>query len=264
MPEYRKAGMPREIPSNLLLTGQGYQRTVQEKDLAKLLREWDNRVLEPLLVSFRDGKYYVIDGQHRLAAIRRMNDDKDAIIPCTVLTGLTYEDEADLFYRIDAAKRRLSAAQATKALVEAETDPEINEVLRLIKDAGFVWVLENRRGGTNEISSTRAVIKAYRDLGAEAFARMLALLKSTWDGDPNSLLAAMIAGMALFLKTYTTEISDKFFVQRLGSVDPLEIGRKAKTDFSTNSNALRYAKAIWNRYNTAKRGSRKLPYRLEG
>ena len=64
MPEYRKAGMPREIPSNLLITGQGYQRTVQEKDLAKLLREWDNRVLEPLLVSFRDGKYYVIDGQN--------------------------------------------------------------------------------------------------------------------------------------------------------------------------------------------------------
>ena len=154
LPEYRKAGMPREIPSNLLLTGQGYQRTVQEKDLAKLLREWDNRVLEPLLVSFRDGKYYVIDGQHRLAAIRRMNDGKDAIIPCTVLTGLTYEDEADLFYRIDAAKRRLSAAQATKALVEAETDPEVNEVLRLLKDAGFVWVLENRRGQLSRHTGT--------------------------------------------------------------------------------------------------------------
>ena len=192
-----------------------------------------------------------------------MNDGQDAIVPCVVYDGLSYEDEAELYYRSDKAKRHLSTAQATKALVESESDPDINDIVHLIEDAGFVWVLENRHGGVGEISSTRAVIKAYHELGKDDFVRMLALLKNTWHGDPNSLLAAMISGMSLFLKTYGSELSDKGFVDRLSSADPLEIGRKAKTDFSTNKNALRYAKALWKRYNTAKRGGRKLPYRLE-
>lgn len=69
--------------------------------------------------------------------------------------------------------------------------------------------------------------------------------------------------MALFVKTYETEMSDKTFVSRLSQADPDEINRRGRADFFTSSVALRYARVILEKYN-GQRGGRKLPYRFNG
>ena len=69
--------------------------------------------------------------------------------------------------------------------------------------------------------------------------------------------------MALFVKTYETELDDRAFVTRLSQVDPEEINRRGRADFSTNSASLRFARVILEKYN-GKRGGRKLPYRFKG
>ena len=69
--------------------------------------------------------------------------------------------------------------------------------------------------------------------------------------------------MALFLKTYETEINDHAFVAKMSAVSPDEIIRRGKLDFSTNRAALRFARVIWDKYNGQQRGGRKLPYRFE-
>ena len=74
----------------------------------------------------------------------------------------------------------------------------------------------------------------------------------------------MLSGMALFLKTYETELDDRSFIKRLSAVDPEEIIRRGKMDFSTNKAALRFARVILEKYNTQQRGGRKLPYRFKG
>lgn len=70
--------------------------------------------------------------------------------------------------------------------------------------------------------------------------------------------------MALFLKTYETELDDDVFIKRLSAVDPEEIIRRGKVDFSTNRAALRFARVIWDKYNSQQRGARRLPYRFKG
>ena len=70
--------------------------------------------------------------------------------------------------------------------------------------------------------------------------------------------------MALFLKTYETELDDDVFIKRLSAVDPEEILRRGKADFSTNKAALRFARVILGKYNSQQRGGRKLPYRFKG
>ena len=77
----------------------------------------------------------------------------------------------------------------------------------------------------------------------------------------NSLRAAMLSGMALFLKTYDTELDNANFIKRLSTVDPEEIIRRGKLDFSTSSIALRYARVLLEKYNSQRRG-KKLPYRF--
>ena len=54
------------------------------------------------------------------------------------------------------------------------------------------------------------------------------------------------------------------FIKRLSAVDPEEIIRRGKMDFSTNKAALRFARVILEKYNSQQRGGRKLPYRFKG
>ena len=68
--------------------------------------------------------------------------------------------------------------------------------------------------------------------------------------------------MALFLKTYETEIDDYTFVARLSQVDPFDIAQLAQVDFTTDRRNLRYARVILKKYN-AHPGGKKLRYRFK-
>lgn len=87
-------------------------------------------------------------------------------------------------------------------------------------------------------------------------------MDSAWKGAPSSLRAGFLSGMALFLKTYETELVNRTAIKRLTNIDPDEVVRRGKTDFSTNRAALRYARVLWKKYN-CQRGGRKLAYRFK-
>lgn len=262
-PAYSNPGDDRSIYTGRLTSGLPYQRPVNPKEIDRLIREWDDRLLDPIIVSFRDGRFNVVDGQHRIAAMRKMNGGNGVMVKCKVYTGLTYEQEADLCYKLDKAKKRLSLSQSTNALAEAGTDAEVAQVKRLVEGCGFVWALGKSHGKTGEIVSTRALMNAHRLLGGPAFSRMLSLLWGAWEGDPRSLTAAVLSGMALFVKTYDAELDDRAFIKRLSAVDPDEINRRGRADFSTNNASLRFARVLLEKYN-GQRGGKKLPYRFRG
>ena len=257
-------GVEELLSTGELYSGQPYQRPVLDRVVDKLVREWDPRLLTPLVVSYRDGRYNLVDGQHRVCAMRKKNGGKDVTTLCRVYRGLTYEQEAELYYKLDKAKGHLRLSHATKALVESGSDTEIIEIKRLLEGVGFIWALDKPAGEAFEIGATRAVINAYRLLGGASFSRMLTLTARTWHGASSSLKASMLSGMALFLKTYETELDDDAFIKRLSAVDPDEILRRGKADFSTNRAALRFARVIWDKYNSQRSGGRKLPYRFKG
>lgn len=258
----KDTGVERSLSSAQLTSGLAYQRLVDEREVDRLIRDWDDRLLEPVVVSYRGGRFNVIDGQHRVAAMRKMNGDQNVMVRCKVYSGLTYEEEAALCWKLDKAKKRLSLSQATNALVESGLDAEATEIKRLMNCEGFTWALGRKNNKEYEVAATRAVINAYRTLGSVGLLRLFRLLGDTWHGDVHSLTAPVINGMALFLKTYDTELNDRTFVKRLSAVPPEEIARRGKTDFSTSNTALRYARVLLEKYNGA-RGGRKLSYRFE-
>lgn len=262
--KYHNPGVSRDLSTANLTSGLPYQRPVETEDVDKLIAKWDPCLLPPIVVSFRDGNFNVVDGQHRIAAMRKMAGGGDVTVPCIIYTGLTYEQEAELYYMLDQTRGKLRLGHATKALVESGSNAEIMDVKQRIEDAGFVWALDRPTGEPFEISTTRAVINAYRLLGGAAFSRMLGLIAGTWHGTPNSLKASIFSGMALFVKTYETELVDQTFIKRLSAIDPDEIIRRGKVDFSTNKAALRFARVILSKYNGQQRGGSKLPYRFKG
>ena len=255
--EYSNPGSIRTLSTSRLTSGLPYQRPVEQKNVDKLVRNWNSRELYPVIVSFRDGKFNVVDGQNRIAAMRQMAGGGDVIVPCMIYTGMTYADEAALYAELDRGRKRLTLPQSLNAMMEAGTDPEIMEVKRLTEEVGFIWALGEPTGEPFEIVPIRALVNAHQLLGGEAFAHMLSLLAGTWQGTPNSLKASMLSGMALFVKTYETELRDRTFIRRMSAVSPEEIIRLGRIETDV---ALRFARIILDKYNS---GGLELPYRFK-
>lgn len=55
------------IPVSEIKIDAGYQRRLREK-VNKMVANWDYNLCDVVLVSYRNNKFYVIDGQHRVAA----------------------------------------------------------------------------------------------------------------------------------------------------------------------------------------------------
>ena len=255
--EYSNPGSIRTLSTSQLTSGLPYQRPVAQKDVDKIVREWNGREVTPVVVSFRDGKFNVVDGQHHIEAMRQKAGGRDVIVPCIIHTGMTYEQEAELYARLDRDKKRLTLRQYTKAVVEAGSDANILEVKRLTEGVGFIWALGEPTGEPFEIAPIRALINAYQLLGGEAFARMLSLMAGAWRGTPNSLKASMLSGMALFIKTYGTELHDRTFIRRMSLVSPDEIIRLGRIETDVG---LRFARIILDKYNGE---GADLPYRFK-
>lgn len=255
--KFSNPGALQSISTASLHSGLPYQRPVRPRRVNKLVREWDPTYLSPIEVSYRDGKYNVVNGQHRIAAMRKISGGEDVMVNCLVYTGLTYEQEAAMYFLLDKTTGHLKLANAVKALLESGTDPTVIDIKQRIERAGFTWALDKPAGVTYELKPVRAVMDAYAQLGAPGFSRMLGLIAGAWHGTQVSLTGGMISGMALFLKAHENELDDYTAIQRLSAIDPTVIAQLAQVD----SPPLRYARLIRQKYNEWPSGE-KLSYRF--
>ena len=61
-----------------------YQRKLDRNKVRKIVANFNNNIMNPIKVSYRDGKYFVFDGQHTEQALILMNDGKDTDVYCKV------------------------------------------------------------------------------------------------------------------------------------------------------------------------------------
>ena len=89
-----------------------YQRELSIPNIERMSAEFTEWIANPPKVSYRDGHYYVFDGQHTLMTRKAMNGGADLPIICKVYYGLTQEEEAILFSRqtgVSSDRRRKAA-----------------------------------------------------------------------------------------------------------------------------------------------------------
>ncbi len=94
-----------------------YQRGVERKRVEMIAADFNEYVANEPKVSFRNGKYYVVDGQHTIEGRILRNGGKDLPILCKVYTGLTMEQEALLFAEQNGHSAPLSAGIKLRAKV---------------------------------------------------------------------------------------------------------------------------------------------------
>ena len=86
-----------EVSSRDLEIPDAYQRRLNTERVAKIVAGFNERIANEPKVSFRDGHYYVFDGQHTIVARKHMNGNNDLPILCKVYYGMTEAEEALLF-----------------------------------------------------------------------------------------------------------------------------------------------------------------------
>lgn len=193
---------------NLIHTDSQYQRTIVKAWVNAIVREFDPDAIGIIHVSERpDGTYWVIDGQHRLAALHEMGWG-DQRIECYVHRTLSLADEARLFVKLNEDR---NVKQRTKfhAKVVAE-DPQALAVVAILDDAGLPY------GSVGAISTVEnmyaiddgATLKKTLRVVAEAFPSDTAAATS----------ASMLHGTAAVLDRYNGSIDVERLIQQLQSV----------------------------------------------
>ena len=103
--------------SKLIYPREIYQRGVERKRVELIARDFNEYIVNEPKVSFRNGRYYVMDGQHTIEGCILLNGGEDRPILCKVYTGLTMEQEALLFAEQNGHSAPLSAGIKLRAKV---------------------------------------------------------------------------------------------------------------------------------------------------
>lgn len=233
-----------------IFSNAGYQRPVDPALVRKIVSHWDESQVNPPKVSYRNGKFYVFDGQHTINALKLRNDGKDVDVLCRVYTGLTYEDEARLFAAQNGISKNVSKAQRVKALREAK-DPDVMATIEIITNHGRPVV-----NATNDASkSFWAFAKAldiYKKRGANRLDTILTVIDKAWGKDFDGFRSKILSGLNIVFDTYPGEIDPEELSKKLSAVTPAKIEGEATSD-NIHRGAKAHAFQIVLAYNKGRR-----------
>ena len=232
-----------EIPRNT------YQRTLNTDRVHRIAKAFDERVANEPKVSFRDGRYFVFDGQHTIAARVERNGGNPLLILCKVYSGLTEKDEAKLFAEQTGFSADLGAGARIRALVFAE-DPLACSFVKATETAGAKIDYSQRRA-IGRLACISTAFKEFQKIGPEKYMDAIRILLEAWKGDPDSLRAEAVSAMCEFVDLYDGEFDRKRLVRRCKKCDPLTIYRKGSAMGNTLAGNKKYLYQVLDIYNGA-------------
>lgn len=229
-------------------------------DIAK---NFNKALFNPIIVSERDGKYYVVDGQHRLYAAKKKFGD-DYLMECKIIRGLTLEEEADLFVKLNTCSKPLQYADKAKGMYYANDETMVN-LYRICKNNGVELGLDNDKRATTDgrITAIKAIVDTYNKIGAKQTDRLVRLLNDTWDGKSVAFKQEMIKATGVILSLYSKELDDKRFVKKFSKIDPKTLISVARNDDATKTKTEnKLARIMIQNYYNKGKGAKPLEYRF--
>lgn len=241
------------VDSHLIISNPKYQREINQKRVNAILMNFDERLVNPPKVSYRDGKYYVFDGQTTLTVLKIRNKGFDLIVPCKVYYDLTEAEEAWLFEQQFGIVGRVEIADKLRSRYNRGEEKAV-AIVNLAKQAGFI-VDFNTSKMNKRIVALGTLNNVFNRYGAGVYKETLSIIYDAWNGTNDSVREEIIDGMAIFCATYFGRYNRALLVEKLQHINPIVIVREGKA--SIERGAAKYAKQIQNIYN------KRLRHRLE-
>lgn len=205
-----------------LLVDSEVQRRIDPAWVAKLTRDFDEDQLDTPYVSRRADGDYVIDGQHRIAALIRMGLG-DRKIQCKVYFDLTRQEEAVIFLARNHRTRKPNPFDRFRMeLLIGEA--EAVEIDKILTAAGLRLAPSGDDGAVSAVEALRRVHR----LGV--LETTLLVLKSTWGDARSAYDKTILVGLAQVLRQRMDDLSlDRLTAQLAKSGTPEALIGQAKT-----------------------------------
>lgn len=222
----RKRGShPRWVPVAHTKVSPQAQRELKKSWVEHIAQNFDPDEVGLPVVSWRDGFFWVIDGQHRIEAMKLMGWADQQIL-CECFEGLTEAEEAEKFLK---RQDRLPVAQleSFKSALTAgrEVESDIDRIARALN-------IRIGGGSKTSISAVGTLGRVYRRGGPGTLSRTLRVIRDSYGGAGFS--AAVINGVALVIQRFDATFDDDVAVERLS---------KAMGGVQGLDNRARYIKA---------------------
>jgi hypothetical protein len=208
---------------------------------------FDERIANEPKVSYRDGHYYVFDGQHTIAARKFLNREQDLPIKCKVYFGMTEQEEAKLFAQQTGASASLIPGARMRALVFAR-DPEALAFVSATENVGLLLDFNQKRG-KRRMGCIKTAFDEFKRLGAERYQEALTIILNAWGGDPESFRSETVTGVCRFIDLYHKEYDPRRLIEHLRRVDPLCIYREGRAAGASISGYKKYLLQVYRIYN---------------
>lgn len=184
------------LPTSLLHVDMSYQREVDETHVRDIIRCWDPNYCDDLTVSFRDDGestgFFVIDGQHRLEAAKRLHID---MLPCVVYEGKSLEWEADTYARQGTRRHELNSYDKFKANVTSKVEQAL--IVKKICDEYGVRYYKSKKATTPLLGGMSATLRACNKHGEDGVRWIFSTIeKLGWHNDLNAYRGSIIRALS--------------------------------------------------------------------
>lgn len=230
------------------------QREINQARVDRIAADFDLEQIGTPTVNFRDGWFYLIDGQHRIEAMRQIGWD-DQQIQCWTYDGLSQEEESEKFLKLNDILA-ISAFDKFRVGIQAGREIE-RDIDRIVRENDLVVSKDEIPGRVRAVNTLRRV---YSRAGGPTLGRTLRIIRDAY-GD-SGLEATVIDGIGLMCQRYNGELDDGEAVRRLASLHGGVNGLLGKAETlrrqTGNQKGHCVAAAAVEIYNAGK-GGRKLP-----
>lgn len=224
--------------------------------------EFDVDKLGYIVVNKRaSGKFYVVDGQHRVELMRAVGWG-DQKIHAELFDGLSQREEAALF-RSRNDRRAIRKFDNFRIAVTAG-DPVSCAIDRIVSDAGLAISDQSRNGTVCAVDSLERIYSgggvASAKEGARALARTLNTISLAWGDQASSFNGAVMLAIGLVFIRYNGHIDEKELAKKLAPIPggaPGLLGRgRSQKELSGRSVHHCIASIVVDTYNKGRRAGK--------
>lgn len=226
----------RWVPIALMRVSPLAQRELNQARVDRIVASLDLEQIGAPTVNKRDGHFYIIDGQHRIEALRAIGWE-DQQIQCWAYEGLTEAEEAEKFLKLNDVLA-VHALPRFRVAVQAGREIEC-DIDRIVRAAGCKVTSDKVEGG---ISAVGTLLRIYQRTDGTTLARTLRIVRDAY-GTPG-LEADVLDGIGYLCGRYNGELEDQVAVIKLAKVQAGVNGLRGRAEIIRQRTGLTRGHAI--------------------